>query len=98
MKPENAVCGIDPETGAPARRYTVTGAGGRTVTVDLCETHAAPLEALLARAATPPARVPAPLPDPAAGAVGTAPGQRPARRRGRLRITTLEEIEALKRR
>ncbi|MFH8798068.1 hypothetical protein ACH4F6_00495 [Streptomyces sp. NPDC017936] len=108
MKVEITACDIDRRT--PAKSYEITVDGGRTVTVDLCRAHAAPLEEIVASAVkgqdaasaasagvttgaeragavTPPV-LPSPSEDPA----------RKPRTRRRVRVTTLEEIEAMKKR
>jgi hypothetical protein len=109
MKLEIVVCDVDREVGLPTRRYTVACGDGRTVTADLCEEHAAPFEALLEKPGPEQAdgpgsrRAPAkkagadPMKPVARTSGEAAPVKSAARRRGRLRVTTLEEIEARKR-
>ncbi|MFE3589392.1 hypothetical protein ACFXOY_17945 [Streptomyces niveus] len=101
MKLEVTACDID--RAVPAQTYTIEVQDGRKVTKDLCASHAAPIEAMLAELgeAAPereaavriePAAKPAPrkrAPAKKAAAKKTAARRRP-------NITSLAEIEASK--
>ncbi|QDK03752.1 DNA binding protein [Streptomyces phage Yasdnil] len=96
MKIEITVCDVDQEVGKPTRTYTIA-VDGRSVKRDLCEKHAAPLEMLLHLDQTKAAQGVKP---PAAPVVRSGPAktaQNPPKRRARTtRITSLDEIEAMK--
>ncbi|CAL9479640.1 hypothetical protein [Streptomyces sp. enrichment culture] len=98
MKMQVIACDVDRRT--PAATYTIASADGRTLKTDLCAVCARPLEALLGGAGKPAAPRPT-AEETTPGRTTTAPagaGQgRAARGRRRLRVTTLEEIEARKR-
>ncbi|AKY03712.1 DNA binding protein [Streptomyces phage Lannister] len=90
MKIEIRVCDVDQAVGEPTKTYTIA-VEGRSVEVDLCAEHAAPLEELL-HLDTEEEREPA-KPKPAARSTST-PKKRTSRTRPK--IVSLEEIEAMK--
>ncbi|ANT41080.1 DNA binding protein [Streptomyces phage Nanodon] len=88
MKIELTVCDLGQEVGEPTQSYTVT-TEGRSVELDLCQKHAAPLEELLNRGS----REPDPKPVKASPSPTAAPKKRAARR---PRVVSLAEIEEMK--
>lgn len=79
------VCDVQPVIGEATRHYKLAVEGGREVELDLCVTHAQPLEELLGVKVAPrPARKVA------------ATKKATTRRRGRPRVVTLAEIEERK--
>ncbi|WP_406353153.1 hypothetical protein OHB56_12085 [Streptomyces sp. NBC_01635] len=106
MKVEITACDIDRRT--PAKSYEITVDGGRTVTLSLCRAHAAPLEGLIeiatkgqdaASAASAGVRTGAEQAGAVTLPVSPSASEEPARKpsaRRRARVTTLEEIEAMK--
>ncbi|MBW8795781.1 MAG: hypothetical protein JF597_19990 [Streptomyces sp.] len=86
MKIQVIACDRDREV--PARTYEITVSDGRTVKADLCARHAEPIEALIRELAGE---------QPAEEAPAKAPARKSSSRR-RPVITTLEEIEAQKKR
>ncbi|MFE7235263.1 hypothetical protein ACWCRF_38900 [Streptomyces sp. NPDC002405] len=108
MKIEITACDIDRRT--PAKSYEITVDGGRTVTLDLCRAHAGPLEELIAIATNgrnaasaasagvkTGAEQAGAVTLPAFPSVSEKPARKPSARR-QARVTTLEEIEAMKKR
>ncbi|MGW5122521.1 hypothetical protein ACWEQ7_00365 [Streptomyces sp. NPDC004069] len=106
MKIESTACDIDRRT--PAKSYEITVDGGRTVTLDLCRAHAGPLEELIAiatngrnaaSAASAGVKTGAEQAEavtlPVFPSVSEKPARKPSARR-RARVTTLEEIESMK--
>ncbi|MEU9057823.1 hypothetical protein AB0D13_02720 [Streptomyces sp. NPDC048430] len=101
-------CDLDKQT--PAKTYTITAEGEAPVDVDLCGTHAAPIEELIQQAKGPgsagqeadePGPAPVPKRGPARKAVArkAAPAKKTAKKATASRgpkIMTLEEIEAQK--
>lgn len=79
------VCDICERVDAPVSQYKLSQEG-RSVTVELCAAHSEPLEALL-RPSTAPSGTRTPV----------TPRKAPAKRRGgRVKVTTLAEIEKQK--
>ncbi|MFD7699165.1 hypothetical protein [Streptomyces caelestis] len=102
MRIEIVACDIDEET--PAKSYAIT-IDGETHELDLCRTHARPIEELITAAkgeaiqppTSPPMQSAPPSPPERTTAVGTEE-EPAARRRGgrRPRITSMAEVEAAK--
>jgi hypothetical protein len=82
MKVTVTVCDICEDRNAETKRYEVKE-GGRKVAVELCEQHGQPLEGYLARTPTPAKKV--------------AQKRSAATRKRTPRVTSIEEIEKLKR-
>ncbi|QDK03198.1 DNA binding protein [Streptomyces phage TuanPN] len=95
MKIEITVCDVDQEVGKPTRTYTIA-VDGRQVRRDLCEKHAAPLEMLLHLDQTKAASGAKPPPAPTVSRPAKATQTAPKRRARTTRITSLDEIEAMK--
>lgn len=85
MQVSVTVCDVDKEVGRETRHYTVKSTE-RSVEVDLCDEHAAPLESLLLLKA--PAKTAATATPRKAARKGT--------KRSRTQVVTLGEIERLK--
>jgi hypothetical protein len=105
MKLQVTACDIDKKF--PAMTYTITASDGRSITKDLCEEHAEPIEewleeAEVVEAAEPECEPePEPKPAPAPKVVKQAPAKKaaPAKKttaRRRPKIVSLEEIEKAK--
>ncbi|MFI8204795.1 hypothetical protein [Streptomyces sp. NPDC085937] len=92
------VTACDVDRRRPAVTYTIASADGRTVETDLCAVCARPVEKLLAGIGRPDTTGPAD--GETTGRTAAAPAVvgsgRVTRGRRRLRVTTLEEIEAKK--
>ncbi|QYW07875.1 hypothetical protein SEA_REDBEAR_29 [Streptomyces phage RedBear] len=88
MKIEITVCDVDQAVGVPTKHYTLM-AEGRTVDLDLCDDHAAPIVSLMGVK-----HVEASQHKVRPRAVTTT--QKRAAPRARTKIVSLEEIEAMK--
>ncbi|MEU7400096.1 hypothetical protein [Streptomyces sp. NPDC044948] len=106
MKIEIVACDIDKET--PAKSFAIT-VDGETHELDLCQTHARPIEELIAEAkgeplpqptkalTSPPMQFTPPSPPPRKPAASAEEKPAPRKRGGRRpKITSMEEIEAAK--
>ncbi|KPC89316.1 hypothetical protein ADL35_02445 [Streptomyces sp. NRRL WC-3753] len=106
MKIQIVACDIDKET--PAKSYAIT-VDGEEHELDLCQTHARPIDELIAAAkgeslpepakalASPPMQFTPPSPPARKAAASTEEKPAPRKRGGRRpKITSLEEIEAAK--
>jgi hypothetical protein len=99
MKLQVTACDIDKKF--PAMTYTITASDGRSITKDLCEEHAEPIEEWLEEAEVAEEAEPEPEPAPAPKVVKQAPAKKaaPAKKttaRRRPKIVSLEEIEKAK--
>ncbi|MGW1040053.1 hypothetical protein [Streptomyces sp. NPDC002547] len=106
MKIQVVACDVDKEV--PALTYTITASDGRELSVDLCEVHGGPIEALFkefgqdgeepeAQAEEPAQVKKAPAPRKATPAKKVPAAKKTASGgRRRTRVMTLEEIEQQK--
>lgn len=81
------VCNACQDRSLETSRYTITSEDGRKIAVDLCEGHSQPLEAYLRQSPTP---APKGRQKGSQGASGRSSGG------SRRRVTTMDEIEAMK--
>ena len=88
MKLNITVCNVDKKLGAPTTQWTIK-AGGRTKTLDLCDTHAAPLRALMEDTEDD-------VPSTAAPVNVTGETRRRGGRRPRPQVVSLDQIEKKK--